>query len=184
MGTMADARFVRLSKLMSLILRHRPGDFGVTLDAEGFTPLRELLRAVRTRDADVTEADLRVVVEKGDPAKQRFSIVGEDIRANYGHSLERKILHPVGEPPEVLFHGTAEPSVDAILSGGLRPMRRQYVHLTPDRELALRIGARHGKPCLLRVDAGRAHRDGIPFRRANESFWLVDSVPASYLRRA
>lgn len=36
---------------------------------------------------------------------------------------------------------------------------------------------------LIEVAAGAAHRDGIKFYRANESFWLADAVPARYLRR-
>ena len=176
---MAD--LVGLSKLMSLILRHEPEKFGVVLDAEGYTPMQELLEAIRRERPGVTEADLRTVVATLEPQKQRYSIVDADIRANYGHSLDGKIRHVAAVPPAILFHGTAEKAVAAILASGLRPMARQYVHLTEDRGLALKVGGRHGKPRLIQVDAARAHAEGVLFYRANPSFWLADGVPAKFL---
>ena len=123
---------------MSVILRHEPERFGVLLDAEGYTPLDELLVAVRKRYPNVSEADLRAVVETVEPAKQRYSIVDGHIRANYGHSLEGRILHAGAPPPDLLYHGTAQHVLDTILAQGIRPMARQYVHLTEDRAGASR----------------------------------------------
>jgi putative RNA 2'-phosphotransferase len=177
---MAD--LVGLSKLMSLILRHEPEKFGLILDAEGFAPLQDLLEAVRRERPGTTEADVRAVVATVEPQKQRYSIVDLDIRANYGHSLDGKIRHAPSVPPDILYHGTSEKAVAAILASGLRPMARQYVHLTEDRALALKVGGRHGKPRLIQVDAPRAHREGIVFYKANRSFWLADAVPATYLQ--
>ena len=177
----SDARLVRISRLMSVILRHEPERFGVLLDAEGYTPLDELLVAVRKRYPNVSEADLRAVVETVEPAKQRYSIVDGHIRANYGHSLEGRILHAGAPPPDFLYHGTAQHVLDTILAQGIRPMARQYVHLTEDRALALRVGARRGTPRLIEVDARRAHAEGVVFYRANRSFWLADKVPPRYL---
>lgn len=177
-------RRIRLSKLMSLILRHEPAKFGVLLDAEGFTPLSSLLEALRREMPEVSEAEIHAVVATVEPRKQRFSIVGDDIRANYGHSLDGKIAHAPARPPDRLFHGTAERAVAAILSSGLKPMARQYVHLTEDPDLALTVGARQGRPRLLRVNSARAHADGVLFYRANPSFWLADQVPSAYLSLA
>jgi len=181
---MANQRLVRLSKLLSLILRHEPGRFGLELDAEGFAPLDEVVRAVQSKFDGVGEADVIAVVDTVEPDKRRFTIVDRDIRANYGHSLEARVEHPQVEPPELLCHGTNEAAAPVVLREGLAPMKRQYVHLTSDRGLAERVGARRGTPVLLEVAAGAAHRDGIRFYRANESFWLADAVPARYLKRA
>jgi len=174
-------RLVGLSKLMSLVLRHKPTEFGVVLDGEGYTPISDLVDAIRTQRADVSLEDIRVVVERVDPRKQRFSIAGDDIRANYGHSLAEKIRRHPTRPPDLLLHGTGESTVGAILESGLKPMSRQYVHLTVDRSLALKVGSRHGRPRLINVDAERAYAAGIPFYKANRSFWLADAVPAEYL---
>ncbi len=166
---------------MAYILRHHPEEFGVDPDPEGFTSLIELLGAVRTRFPSATLEDLRSVVTSVEPDNQRFTIVDGDIRANYGHSLKDKIVHPTGVPPPILYHGTAEAFVRAILKSGLKPMRRQYVHLTENQALAQRVGSRHGKPRVLTIDAASAHRDGVFFYRPNPAFWLVEEVGAKYI---
>jgi len=171
-----------LSKLMSLILRHEADRFGVPLDPEGFVSIDVLLAAVRTQRPTTTREDIRCVVETVEPAKQRFTIVDDDIRANYGHSLDRRIVHEPATPPDILFHGTHGRAIAVILADGLRPMSRQYVHLTPDPDLARQVGSRRGAPTLVRVDAAAAARDGVAFYRANPAFWLADFVPARYLR--
>ncbi len=181
---MSTARLVELSKLLSFMLRHEPAKFGLVLDAEGFVSLEETLRAVCTRFPQASEADIFSVVEQVEPDKRRFSIVERDIRANYGHSLAERIRHDAVTPPASLLHGTNAAAVDVILRSGLAPMNRQYVHLTTHIDLASRVGARRGKPVILHVDAAAAHRDGVRFYRANESFWLADSVPAHYLALA
>ena len=141
---MNDEKLVKLSKLLSLMLRHEPGKFGLTLDAEGFTSLEETLRAVRVSLPQATEADIVAVVETIEPDKRRFSIVERDIRANYGHSLDERIQHAAATPPDLLLHGTNVAALAVILRTGLEPMKRQYVHLTPNAELAGRVGARRG----------------------------------------
>ena len=60
-------------------------------------------------------------------------------------------------------------------------MRRQFVHLTTDRALALSVGAWHGPACLVTVDACAAHAAGVVFHQANHAFWLAAAVPAAYL---
>jgi putative RNA 2'-phosphotransferase len=167
-------RLVKLSKLLSLMLRHEPARFGLVLDAEGFAPLAEVVRAAQASFPDATEADLMAIVQTIEADKRRFAIEDGEIRANYGHSFAERIAQAAKQPPHTLCHGTHETAVATILSDGLMPMRRQYVHMTPNIELARRVGSRRGTPVLLEVDARAAHADGIVFYQANESFWLAD----------
>jgi len=176
-------RLVQISKFMSLMLRHEPAKFGLSLDAEGFTPLADVVDALRTRFTDATAADVIAVVETNEPDKRRFTILDDDIRANYGHSLAERIAQQAATPPALLLHGSHELALGRILVEGLVPMKRQYVHMTALPDLALRVGARRGKPVLVEIDAAQAHAAGVAFYRANESFWLADSVPAQFLRR-
>lgn len=81
----------------------------------------------------------------------------------------------------MLVHGTSRLVVETILMRGLLPMSRQYIHLTPDRQLAAAVGTRHGEPCLIQVDARRAHLDGVAFYKANHTFWLVEQLDPRYL---
>jgi putative RNA 2'-phosphotransferase len=178
---MATPRLVRISKLLALILRHRPDQFGIVLDGEGYADLREVLAAVQTRLPGATLADLTMVVREVEPEKSRYRIEDGGIRANYGHSLAGRIAQEPGVPPALLWHGTPDHALEAIARQGLLPMRRQYVHLTTSRELATRIGARHGAPRTLKVDAARAHADGLVFYWANDAFWLSGHIPPGYI---
>src|SRR5713226_6194681 len=118
----------RLSKFLSLILRHEPERFGLQLDGDGSVPLADLLAVVR-REREwerVSEEQIREVVSTSD--KQRFEITGSNIRARYGHSMPQRITYPEAEPPEILYHGTSPQSLPAIRTEGLKSMQRQYVH--------------------------------------------------------
>lgn len=179
---MADARLIRISKLMSLILRHRPDQFGIMLDPEGYADIGDVVAALRASIPDASVDDLHRVVDSIEPDKARFTIDLSDIRANYGHSISDRIAQPRVEPPDVLLHGTSEGVAQTIRSEGIRAMRRQYVHLTTNPGLAARVGGRHGRACVLEVDAVRATQAGIAFYRANESFWLADFVPPEFIR--
>jgi putative RNA 2'-phosphotransferase len=181
-GRASDSDLIRMSKLMSLILRHKPEQFAVLLDPEGYVSIEDLVRAVRRSFPNANAEDVRRVVETVERDKARFSISGSDIRANYGHSLSEKIAQPRVVPPEVLLHGTSEEAVPGIRQEGIRPMRRQYVHLTASPDLAARVGGRHGKARVLEVEALRASHSGVVFYRANEAFWLADFVPSEFIR--
>jgi len=171
---------VRLSKTMSYILRHGPREFHLVLDPEGYVSLEELLVAIRTRRPKTSMDDLLEVVatcEKG-----RFEVVEDDVRACYGHSVKGRIEHEIVVPPRTLYHGTSRGSLDSIREDGLRPMKRQYVHLTLRRDFAESVGRRRDpRPAILIVQALNAHEAGISFYKANENFYLADMVPARFI---
>lgn len=124
-----------------------------------------------------------VAAAVGLPGKRRYEIDGDRVRARYGHSVAERVEQPVAEPPEVLFHGTSAAAVPAILREGLRPMARQYVHLSADRDTARQVGGRRrGEVAMLVVAAGEAHRAGVVFRIGGDPVWLADAVPPEHLR--
>lgn len=173
---------VRLSKFLSLVLRHRPERIGLTLDPGGWADVDELLHRARAARVDLTRAKLERVVREND--KQRFALSddGARIRARQGHSIDVDLgLSPV-EPPELLYHGTARRNVDSIRAEGLARKRRHHVHLSPDAVTAERVGRRHGQPVILTVEAGRMHADGHAFYLTGNGVWLTDTVPPEYLR--
>lgn len=175
----------QLSKKMSHALRHAPERYGLTLDEHGWVAIDDLLAALRSRRAawrDLTRADIEQMMAAAD--KQRYAIDGDNIRAQYGHSVKQKIIKQPQTPPDVLYHGTSPKSLDAIMREGLRPMRRQYVHLSADRETAEIVGRRHhAKPSILVVDAPRAHAAGVTFYREENGIWLSEPVPADFLTK-
>src|SRR5262249_7592145 len=99
----------RLSRFLSLLLRHRAADFGLAPDREGFVPLSALLAVVRRAPGlHADRPEILRVVEEGRP--KRFELRGELIRASYGHSraTEAPVAYPPAVPPPRLYHGTTE----------------------------------------------------------------------------
>jgi putative RNA 2'-phosphotransferase len=179
---MDDKQRVELSKLLALLLRHRAGEHGLALDPEGFVPLADLLAAVNSKRGWgwVRAEHINEVIAKQE--KRRYEIVDGDIRAIYGHTLATAISYPAVVPPDTLLHGTARRFLAAILREGLRPMARQYVHLTDDPALARLTGRRRDPdPAILRIDAARAHAEGVVFFRADNGVYLAKAVPAEYI---
>ncbi|MEV6493438.1 RNA 2'-phosphotransferase [Actinoplanes sp. NPDC051633] len=168
---------VRLSRRMSMVLRHRPESVGITLDPQGWVPISTLLEAL-----GVTRAELDAVVAGND--KARFAVEGDRIRASQGHSRRVEIdlgLTPV-EPPETLYHGTPRANVESIMREGLRPRSRQHVHLSPDLETATRVGTRRSSDvAILSVRTAEMAEAGHLFYRSANGVWLTDEVPPNYI---
>lgn len=178
---MADQ--VRISKTLSYWLRHRPDEAGLTLDAQGWASVDEVLAALAAAGLPGDIDALLTVVEQSD--KQRFELSADlsRIRARQGHSVSVELDLTPTAPPAVLYHGTVERFLDAILAEGLSKMRRHHVHLSPDLETAQRVGARRGKAIILEVNALAMHSDGSAFYVTENKVWLTDAVPPRYLRR-
>jgi putative RNA 2'-phosphotransferase len=171
-----------LSKLMSYVLRHRPDEFGLVPDEDGFVPLKELQQAIAEEEgwSYVRRSHITEVVVTSD--RGRFEVEDERIRATYGHSTPHTIRYEPTEPPQILYHGTRRKAYPHILRKGLDPMGRRYVHLTTSPELAVRIGRRRDPhPVLLKIHALQAAEEGIPFYQANPLIYLADQVPPSYI---
>ncbi|MDT0455589.1 RNA 2'-phosphotransferase [Streptomyces sp. DSM 41527] len=177
---MDNQRSVRISKYLAKHLRHEPERIGITLDAQGWVSVEELISAAARHGFRFSQTELAAVVADND--KQRYALENGRIRAQQGHSVQVDLDLPPAEPPARLFHGTVARNVAAIREEGLRPMSRHAVHLSPDRETATRVGARRGKPVVLTVDAGAMHRAGHVFRVSANGVWLTSRVPAPFLR--
>ncbi|MFF9688029.1 RNA 2'-phosphotransferase [Streptomyces sp. NPDC014623] len=177
---MDERRTVKVSTFLSKHLRHEPGRIGITLDAHGWVAVDELLEACARHGFALTRDELAHVVATSD--KQRFAVDGERVRANQGHSVPVELGLPPAEPPAYLYHGTVARVLDAIHAEGLRPVNRHHVHLSPDRETAVRVGSRRGTPAVLTVDAGAMHRAGHLFLVSANGVWLTASVPPAFLR--
>ena len=183
MGLMDAARLVQVSKYLSKHLRHEPERLGLMLAEGGWVGVDELLAACARQRFPIRRAELDEVVARSD--KQRFALdpTGTRIRANQGHSVAVDLqLIPV-EPPDVLYHGTGYRAAEAIAQQGLHRMGRHHVHLSGDVPTAERVGARHGRPVVFAVAAAALRRAGHTFYRSANGVWLVDHVPAEFLRR-
>lgn len=170
----------RISKLVALMLRHDPDAFGLEPDENGFADLDTVWRAVQTRlQGRVTRADFDAML-LSEGGQQRYEVQARRIRALYGHSTVEVAYAPV-VPPEVLYHGTVAAALAAIRAEGLTSQARQYVHLSANRERALSVAQRHGKPVLLSLRAHAAHEAGIIFYQPEPQHFLVRSLPPTFI---
>lgn len=179
---MDEKRRTKISRFLSLILRHAPETVGLTLEENGWVKVDDLIRACRRNGKEITLAELREVVAANDKKRFSFDAGGEKIRANQGHSVAVEIEFEKKTPPAILYHGTAEKNVSLIRSKGLQKMRRHHVHLSPDAETARRVGTRHGKPVIFEVDAAKMLENGCSFFVSANGVWLVENVPPQFLR--
>ena len=170
------------SKFISLILRHKPEEIGITLDEHGWANVDELISGI-SKTRPFSMADLEEIVRTDE--KQRYSF-NEDktlIRANQGHSIPVDVeLKPV-EPPVYLYHGTGEKYVASINEKGILPKSRLYVHLSEDYDTAMKVGSRHGKPVVFRIWADKMHRAGFVFYKSVNGVWLTKVVPVEYFKQ-
>jgi len=169
----------RISRFLSYLLRHRPKEYPMAFDSQGFVDWSEVVNLVQERYRDATEEEIRAVVTESE--KQRFELRDDRVRASYGHSFPVELGLEAVEPPKELYYGTARDLAQSILKEGLQPRDRQYVHLSASLEEAVAVGSRRDPvPAIVVVDTSAARQANIAFFRSGPLF-LVKSVPQAFL---
>ena len=176
--------YTELSKEISYALRHAPWEYELELDEQGYVPVSQLLFALNETGKyanEIKKSDLEHIIETSD--KKRHEITRDHIRALYGHSTPHAIKKELCTPPNILFHGTSHKAINKIMTDGLLPMSRQFVHLSTDLETAQLVGKRRdANPIILQIDSKNAFEDGIKFYKGNDIVWLCESLPAEYIK--
>lgn len=168
-----------ISKKLSYLLRHCTDPLYIDLDG-GWADTKQICEVLNISVSRL----VHIVVEDN---KNRYSFCANAhlIRANQGHSIEGVKLDFIelqyNETPEFLYHGTAERFVNSILKDGLLPMSRQFVHLSYDKNTAYKVGERHGKPVVLRIDAQKFVRDGNRLYLSENGVFLARRIPREYI---
>lgn len=181
---MKPNNLTRLSRFLSLILRHKPEAIGITLDSHGWADVSQLIDGVNRNGRFQMTLDILEEIVRTDE-KQRYSYNDDHtkIRANQGHSIPVDVELEALDPPEYLWHGSGEKYQESIDATGLIPKSRLYVHLSSDPQTAEAVGRRHGKPVIYRVASGKMQANGHSFFRSTNGVWLTKRVPAEYLER-
>lgn len=180
--SMTDKQLVRLSKWVSLRLRHDPAGIGLTLDPAGWAAVDDFIAASAQHGVRLDRDTLDLVVANNNKRRFEYDESGARIRARQGHSIDVDLGYADAAPPQVLYHGTAVRSLPNIRREGLLAMSRHDVHLSADEATARNVGARHGSPVVLTVEAAAMAADGHTFRVTGNGVWLTAAVPAQYLR--
>ncbi|MEQ1322425.1 RNA 2'-phosphotransferase [Acinetobacter soli] len=172
-----------ISQYLSFILRHKPEEIDLTLDHEGWANIEELIsKSQPIKNITLDEEIIKNIVRTSDKKRFQISDDGKLIRAVQGHSTTsvditlNKLI-----PPTYLYHGTAQRFIDSIKEQGLISMDRQYVHLTENKDTALSVGTRYGKPEILIINALKMHNSGFNFFQAENGVWLVKHVPVDFI---
>lgn len=173
---------VKTGRFLSFVLRHHPEAAFITLDEHGWADVSALIDGVnRTGKYHLDLSTLEEIVNTNNKQRYSFNSDHTRIRANQGHSIPVDVELPQVEPPEFLYHGTAEHLTSIIRTEGLKPMSRLYVHLSPDKETAINVGKRHGTPHVFLVHAGEMSKQGYHFYLSVNGVWLINAVPPQFL---
>jgi len=170
----------KISKKLSYVLRHSTEPLYIDLNG-GWADVNIITKALKERFPQVSRAIMDEIVANDEKGRYSFNADRTKIRANQGHSIPGVIIEmEQPEPPEYLYHGTATRFLDSIMRNGLIPMSRQYVHISPDFETAVKVGKRHGKPVIFVIDAKRFVADGNELYLSANGVWQAKQVPSEY----
>ena len=168
-------------KFLAYILRHNPSAVGIELDKNGWADVEDLLDCVQRTGRVLDFALLEEIVATDDKGRFSFNEDKSKIRANQGHSIDVDLQLEEKLPPAVLYHGTAEKYLDGIKQNGIEKRTRNFVHLSPDEQTAVKVGSRHGKPAVLKIDTAGMYDDGFKFYLSENGVWLTQFVPFKYV---
>lgn len=173
----------RISKILSYWLRHNPEQAGLHPDDYGWADLNAVLFALRKQKGIIYSIpDLVKLNVSTDKVRWEIDSAKELIRATHGHSFPVLLDDKAQTPPEILYHGTAEKSLLKIKEQGILPMSRKFVHLSENKQMAVSVAKRHGKPYIIEVLAKELENDGWQFYKTSDNVWLTEKIPVKYLK--
>lgn len=177
----SEKETTRLSKLLSYILRHKPEEYGIVLDENGYTNVDELINKLNAHNENISLEILQHIVDTNNKKRFAFNDDLSKIRASQGHSVDVELGYTEEQPPAILYHGTVEKFLSSILKDGLQKMQRHHVHLSADKTTATKVAERRGKPIILEIKSGEMFSAGYKFYLSDNGVWLIDHVPVNFI---
>lgn len=171
---------IKISRFLSLVLRHHPEIIDLHIDSHGWAEVEELLLKMKKK-YPISREILEEIVRTDNKNRYSFDEERRRIRANQGHSISVDVELEERKPPEFLYHGTGAKYVTSISQQGLLPMSRLFVHLSEEKKTAREVGKRHGNPVIYRVRSGDMGKKGYRFYLSVNHVWLTKEVPADFL---
>ncbi len=178
---------IKLSKLLSWLLRHGLVQEGIPIESDGYVKLDDVLS--HSKFVKYKLRDIQQVVSENE--KKRFSLIKRDehyfIRANQGHSLEvgeklkeDKLLTPLLTPLPLVVHGTTHRNYEKIRESGLKKMNRTHIHFAISDDFISgnkqQSGIRSNCQVLIYLDMEKALSDGIKFFLSENKVVLTPGV--------
>jgi putative RNA 2'-phosphotransferase len=166
-----------LARFMLYVLAHRPDEFGLLPNKEGFVPYKELLWALHEEPGwgYVRRGHINEVLLGHE--RTLFQAREDSIRA-----LDRRwhfdLEHPARGLPNILFVGVRRKAHSNVMEKGLTAPQGRHIVLSPDRDMAMRIGRRRDqKPVLLEISTHSVSEAGIDLSPFGNLF-IANQVPA------
>lgn len=165
------------AKIIQYILGHRPDEFGLVPDEQGFVKIKTLIKALH-EDPDwrfMKTSNLQELILSLDPPP--IEIQGALIRAADRHHLPA--IRPASQLPKLIYATVRRRAYPLVLEKGLKPGGDGHIILTPDRDMAVRLGHRvDNEPVVLTIQTAAAQSSGIGFKQYGRSLYLADIIPA------
>ena len=168
-----------MSKFLALILRHKPEKINIKLDKKGWANVDEVIKGMK-----ISMQDLEYIVENDNKKRYSFNDDKSKIKANQGHSSKLNIKLDLKEkiPPVILYHGTKSYFLNKIMKQGLKPMKRDHVHLTENINTAKNTADRRkGESVILEIDTREMVKNKQKFYLSENNVWLTNHVDPKYL---
>ena len=162
---------VHNSKRLAHLLRHSD-----LPDRNGWVRVGVVLN-----EMSITLQMFQDIVAKDTKGRFEFSEDESSVRALYGHSIDVDLELEPTTLPMILYHGTAEKYLENIMKDGLKPRKRNYVHLSETIDMAMQVGTRHGKPIVLAIDTAAMISVGYKFYKAQNGIWLTGKINPQFL---
>jgi putative RNA 2'-phosphotransferase len=166
-----------LAQFMRYVLGHRPDEFGLLPNTEGFVSYKELLWAFHE------EPGWRYV-RKGHINEVLLGYNRALFQAQEGaiRALDRRwhldLENPAQNLPNILFVGVRKRAYPTVMEKGLHATQGRHILLSPDRDMAMRIGRRREqKPVLLEISSRSIAEAGIALNHFGNLF-IAKQVPA------
>jgi putative RNA 2'-phosphotransferase len=165
---------------MTYVLAHSPDEFGLVPDEAGFVTYKELLQAMheesgwryvrRTHVHEVLLGEDRALFDWDEKR-----IRAAERRWEWGREVSSQDL------PKTLFTPVRRKAHPVAMEKGLRAPKAKHLALSPDREMARRMGSRRDqRPVILEVRASIAAQEGLPISAFGELF-LAKEIPARFI---
>ena len=162
------------------MLGHRPDEFGIVPDSKGFVTFKELIQAIHEEPNwhYVRRSHINEVLLGKD--RHLFQLGDNTIR-----TAERRWRFDIKKTDQtlskLLFTPVRRKAHPVVMEKGLRSGQGKYLVLSPDPEMAERIGKRRDqKPVLIEITAFSAQSNGV-FFYAFGSLFLSHEIPAKFI---
>ena len=172
----------RNAKFISYVLGHRPDEFGLIPDDQGFVTIKTLMKALQEEPgwSFIKTAHLHELIISLQPPP--IEINGQLIRAVDRRQLPT--LSGADQIPKLLFAAIRRRTYPVVLERGLHPAGNRYVMLTSAMTMAIRLGHRiDNDPIILTVQTMAAQEKGVSFKQYGPDLYLTDFIPNDTISR-